>query len=322
MLTTDIKQIQQEFDMAEVDKRFAYKNINGYLVSLFAEDERRVLIINALIPEENEEEALEKIGDKIEEINKENGSRLTGYVYKDGEFEFSFTTDKDVYYFMGGFIQELTRYFKEEKIRGITHCCYCHKPLAKGDRVLIEYNSAIKNVHHECEDKIREESEGKFQDRNIPKATKEKGRVGAITACITTALLWSVFYALDLPFRLVSLVGLAVGFAAKKLYDLRGGYPGFYKIRTISITNMCSILLGTALGTITKYSRMASYGQIEKLGFFGYLAKTPGEIAANYQTLLIAYVLSLVICYDVFLSKGSVEVYDEPVPLFRHHRIY
>ena len=322
MLTTDIKQLQQEFDMAEIDKRFVYKNINGYIVSIFAEDDRGVLVIDAYVHEEDQDEILEKIDDKIWEINRENGSKLTDYRYDNGEFEFSFVVEKGLYYYMGGFIQEITSYFKEAKLPGITHCCYCHKPLAKGDRVLIEYNASIKNVHFECEEKIREESKGKFQDRNIPRNTDKKGRVGVITAVVAAGLVWSLIYSFNLPFRLTSLVGLGIGYACKKLYDLRGGSPGLYKIRTVCLGNLCSILFGTCLGTVTKYSRAASLGQSEKLKFFGYIAKVPGEISQNYLTLLIGFVLSLAICYDMFLSKGSVEAFADPVPLFRHHRTY
>lgn len=322
MLTTDIKQLQQEYDMAEVDKRFVYKNINGYVVSLFAEDDRLVAVINADIQGDEEDELLEKIGDKIQDINRENGNRLTGYRYENGEFEFSFSVEKGAYYYMGGFIQEFTSYLKEEKVHGITYCWYCHKPLVKGDRVIIEYNASVKTVHHECEDIIREESQGRFQDRNIPRNTRKNGRIGAITACVCTALLWSLFYSFSLPYRLVAVLGLGIGYATKRLYDLRGGIAGGYKIITVSIANACSILLGTCLGTVTKLSRAASLGLGEKMKFFGYLSKAPAEIIENYPTLLIAFGLSLVMCYDVFLTKGSVEPYAEPVPLFRHRRTY
>lgn len=322
MISSDVKQVEQEFEMADVDRRFVYKNVCGYLVSLFAEDERRVLVVNAYLPEDNGEKVLEEINKIIDRINFENGQRLIGYKYENGEFEFSFKPSNDAYYHVGGFLQEFTSELKEMGVHGVTHCWHCHKPLQKGDRMLIEYNASAKNVHSECEDEIREESAGKVQDRNLLMRTRKKGRIGAVTAAFAGMLFWSVVYALDLPFHLGALVGLAVGYAVKKLYDMRGGIGGGYKIATVTVTNAVAILLGTVLGFITKYSRAANKGLVEKIKFIKMFPLVPGDMYENRLTLLIGFVLSLVICYDVFLSGGKIQEEDEAIPLFRHLRSY
>ena len=93
MITTDIKQLAKNFDMADLDKRFFYKRINGYIVNAYAEEKKRVVIINAYFQDDSFNEKSAGLDKAVKDADSEG--KVTSYYYADGElvFEFGFKPD-------------------------------------------------------------------------------------------------------------------------------------------------------------------------------------------------------------------------------------
>lgn len=321
MITADISQLKANYDMGTQDKRYVYKRINGFIVSAFAEEERRVLIINAYFPPEEYEAKKDEIDAVIGELD--NLRRLTGYKYDErGEFEFSFKPSKDSYYFMSTLINGFTDRLKELGALGADHCWMCHEPVEHGNRHFVDYNSSAKAMHKECAQKLLKASKGKEPDRNLNPPNKKNGRVGAITGAVIGAMMWVIPYGISFPYHLEALVGIIIGLLVKKLYDLRSGCAGIYKILTVPAANLGSILLGSVFGSIVRYQRAVAAGTAVKIGFIRMLGRSPIDIYENRITVLLGFALSLLICIDVLFSGGKVHLEEEKYPLCRHIRSY
>lgn len=321
MITVDIKQLATDFDMGDMDKRYVYKRVNGFIVSAFAEEKRRVLIINAYFTPEEYEEKKDEIDELINELN--GPRRLIGYKYDErGEFEFSFLPSRDAYYYMSGLMNAFTGKLKELGALGADHCYICHEPLEHGNRHFVEYNSSAKAMHKECAQKLLKASKGLEPDRNINPPNRKNGRVGAICGAVLGAMMWSILYWMGIPYHLNALMGLVIGFAVKKLYDLRGGCEGWFKVFTVAIANLCAIVAGSMFGAVTKYLKLVAAGEAPKIGLIRMIGRAPMDLWENRITLLIGFGLSLAICIDVIVTKGKVKLEEEKYPLCRHIRSY
>ncbi len=318
MLTSDIRQLAKDFDMVAYEKDFVYKNINGYVVSAFSTEKERRLLINAVITDSEYEDIREELAAAIKEFDTNN--KIISYSYKQNEFEFIFGFKADIYYYMGNFMQAFTKKLAEKKIKGVDYCSVCGEPLTKDDRYIMDYNSSAKCVHLECEKKLIEENKEKAQDRNLITPSVGKGVFAIIACAITSSFVWGMLEGFNLfPF----IAGGVIGYLMKKFYDISAGKPGFAKISLVTLGNALGIFLGYVEGFTTRYVLGVRKGIFEKASFGQILSKVPASIAEHKLSLLIGFLFSIIICYDVFIYGGNKSTYvEEFKPIAKNIRKY
>lgn len=314
MITTDIKQLAKNFDMADLDKRFFYKRINGYIVNAYAEEKKRVLIINAYFNENDFKQKAPEIDTAVKKADPEG--KVLSYAYKDGEFIFEFGFKSDIYFYMGKVIKEITAYLKENGALGADFCWWCHKPLVKGDRQLIELDSTVKTVHRECQQELLDKFKSNAPERNLIYPSVGKGITISFISAFLASFMWAVLYSANfVPF----IAGAAVGFTVKKMYDYGGGSEGAAKMIIVPIANAFGILLGCFMGIIPEYVRLIKSGGDISGGILHMYAVS---VADNRLQIAIGFALSLIFCYDVFLKKGMTELEPDGREFIRHIRSY
>ncbi len=313
MITTDIKQLAKNFDMADLDKRFFYKRINGYIVNAYAEEKKRVLIINAYFSEEDFKEKAAGLDKAVKAADAEG--KIISYHYADGELVFEFGFKPDIYFYMGKAIKEITAYLKESGALGADYCWVCRKPLIKGDRQLIEWDSTVKTVHRECMHELTAKFKNNEPKRNMIYPSLSKGITVSVISAILAAFMWAVLYSAGfMPF----LAGAAIGYTVKKMYDYGGGSEGASKMVVVPLANVLSILLGCFMGIVPGYIGLVKSGAAVSGLYAAYL----NSLSDNRLQIMLGLALSFVFCIDVFIKKGKSELEPEGREFIRHIRSY
>lgn len=320
MITADLKQLSKDYEMGDIDKRFYYKRFNGFLISAYAEEKKRVLIINAYFTPEEYEENKSSIDKIITETDKDN--RLIDYSYNNGEFVFEFKPKTDSYFHMSNMIKAITPELKKLNALGADYCHLCHKPLIKGDRQLIELDSSVKSVHHDCEDELKVLYKDASPLRNQIHPSVAHGITISVISAIIASFMWAVLSSVDFIPYISSAAGLAIGYTVKKMYDYGGGKEGIAKILTVPCANALSIFLGSILAFFPDYLSLVRKGEAVKVGFSKLCSMAVSNLANNKTTMLIGFALSIIICFDIFVKKGKIEAEIQAKEYIRHIRSY
>lgn len=313
MITTDIKQLAKNFDMADLDKRFFYKRINGYIVNAYAEEKKRVVIINAYFQDDSFNEKSAGLDKAVKDADSEG--KVTSYYYADGELVFEFGFKPDIYFYMGKIIKEITLYLKENEVLGADYCWVCHKPLVKGDRQLVEWDSTVKTVHRECMHELTKNFKSTEPKRNLIYPSLGKGVTVSVISAILAAFMWAVLYSANFaPF----IAGAAIGYTVKKMYDYGGGLEGAAKISVVPIANALSILLGCFMGIVPGYIGLVKSGAAT-LGIWSIYVSS---LSDNRLQIALGFILSLAFCLDIFIKKGRSEFEQDKREFVRYIRSY
>jgi len=140
------------------------------------------------------------------------------------------------------------RLMRELGIPGSEVCWYCNQ---SGGTEKVQVNEAVVYMHNGCIESFCQKIGQAAQEFHSEKKNYGRGFVGALLGAIIGAIPWVIVYLLG---YVVAALGILIGFAAQKGYEIMGGKPGKGKAWIVLILVIVVVVVAHFIGdTIELY---------------------------------------------------------------------
>jgi len=174
----------------------------------------------------------------IEANRKE--SRIKGYAIHPSHIDIRLEDVAGTIKHLPDFLDKVVNMLQEAEVPGNTVCWYCHNPFTEVPSK-IQLNDAVIPMHSACVERCKDDVQHASQEFNKEQKNYIQGFFGALLGGLVGTIPWIIVYLLG---YFVGYLGLLIGFAAKKGYELLGGRPGKATHWIVLIVVIFSVIAG------------------------------------------------------------------------------
>lgn len=175
----------------------------------------------------------------IETNRKEN--RIKGYAIHPSHIDIKLENVTGTNKHLEEFLDKAVKMLEEAGIPGNTVCWYCRNQFMEERPNKVQLDEAIIPMHSACVERFRDDVDYASREFNKEQKNYIQGFFGALIGGLVGTIPWIIVYLLG---YFVGYLGLIIGFAAKKGYEILGGRPGKAKPWIVVIIVIFSVLVG------------------------------------------------------------------------------
>ena len=239
MASKALKEFAASFGFEEKNDRF-FGDYQGYSITITEGTARRTLIVGMTLP--NQDSRLNHIVGFIQ--NNKSEYKIIEYSIHPSYVSISLQDAKDINERITTLMNNTISMLKELGVPGSQICWFCQNMISGGAQKL-QINEAVIPMHSGCVESFArniEEAKATFRKE---KKNYGRGFVGALLGSFIGVIPWIVLYTFG---WFSGLLGLLIGFAAKKGYELMGGKPGKAKAWIVVILVILAVFVGQIAG--------------------------------------------------------------------------
>lgn len=226
-----------------VKNGIAYGVYGGYMISLNEGSGYKALSVAVSFNDENSYSAL---GAYLSDANTKKYYRITNHQLNNNSFTVLFFDKKGTMDKIAEFTDALCSKLTELGGLGADYCSSCKMPLDSASAVKASMNNTVYLLHEACFAKDNENFTIAKETVAL-KGSVPKGIVGALLGAALGAIPWAIAYYYG---WFVALLGLVIGLAAKKGYELLGGKESRAKGVVLIIATIFGVFLGESMALI------------------------------------------------------------------------
>lgn len=300
MIGSTFKKYAEENGL-KVGSGVAYGDLRGYAVTLSEGSGWKMIVISTKFPEFAEKEAMQA---ELNGINLQKQYRVNQLSFMDDGIVINFLDNPGTMGKLKEFVDFFFPLLDKHGATGVNVCPECGMEFM-GDGVWKLVNGVAMHLHEGCAAKLQHEAD---TDEAIRKESDNggygKGAVGALLGAIVGAIPWAIVQYFG---YITAIIGLLIGWLAKKGYELLHGKNGKGKIAIIVVAAIIGVVIGNfgadvvyligaigdgTLGGIT-------YGDIP--AFIAYMLQTDSEYAAGMlKNIGLGLIFALLGMIDIF----------------------
>lgn len=240
MLGKGLRGLAAEHAM-KVDRGIAYGNIGGYTMTLSEGMGTKTLGVSARFPDQNAKNAfVANFADK----QFKTKYRITDASQSNIALSVVFHDNTGSAKRVREFVDLLSNKLKELGAEGADHCALCHQ-YAPGGNSVVKINDVVHNVHPGCAATAEREAEETKAVQSVQQNFLGRGTLGAIVGSLLGTIPWIIAFYFG---WFVGWLGLLIGAAARKGYELAGGKPCKAKLWIILVTTLLCVIVGNFIG--------------------------------------------------------------------------
>jgi hypothetical protein len=174
------------------------------------------------------------------ETNRKD-SRIKGYTIHASHFKMTLDDTVGTLKRLSELLDKTVKMLSEAEIPGSKVCWYCRTEFTsqRPDKVQIE--DAVIPMHNSCIESYSSSVKQATEEFHSKPKNYMRGLIGALLGGIIGVIPWVIVYLLG---YFVGFLGLVIGIAAKKGYEILGGRPGKAKPWIVLAVVVFSVLLG------------------------------------------------------------------------------
>lgn len=254
MLGKGLRELAAEHTM-KVDRGIAYGNIGGYIMTLSEEMGTKTLGVSARFPDQNAKNAFQAdfADQKFRAAYRIASVSLSGIA-----LSVVFHDNPGTMKRIRAFVDWLSNKLKELGAEGVDHCALCHQYAVSGNS-FVKINDVVHNVHPGCAATAEREAEETKAIQSVQKNYLGRGTLGAIIGGLLGAIPWIIAFYFG---WFVGWLGLLIGAAARKGYELAGGRPCKAKLWIILATTLLCVIVGNFIGYGVAWVALIATGEL------------------------------------------------------------
>lgn len=242
MVGSAIKKYANEKNLT-VNNGMAYGVYHGFMIALNEGNGWKALTVAVSFNDENSYLAL---GTFLSDANIRKNYRITNCEQKNNSCTVMFFDKRGTMGKIAEFTDILCSKLTELGGLGADYCSSCKMPLDSASAVKASMNNTVYLLHEGCFNKDNENFT-MAKETVALKGSVAKGIVGAILGAAIGAIPWAIAYYYG---WFVALLGLVIGLAAKKGYELLGGKESRAKGVVLIIATILGVFLGESMAII------------------------------------------------------------------------
>ncbi len=215
MAGKNLKDLAASLGFENKNNRF-FGDYQGYSITLSDSNEQKNLMIGIALP--GDDPRTNQIVEFIEKNKKEYG--IVEYSIHPSHVSISVQNIKAFDETLTRLMNDAIRLIRELGIPGSEVCWYCN---LTGGTEKVQVNEAVVSMHNGCIESFSQKIEQASQEFHSEKKNYGRGFIGALIGGIVGAIPWLIVYLVG---YVVAILGVLIGFASQKGYELMGGKPG------------------------------------------------------------------------------------------------
>lgn len=249
MVGSALKKYANEKNLT-VNNGMAYGVYRGFMIALNEGSGWKALSVAVSFNDENAHLAL---GAFLSDANIKKNYRITNYEQKNNSFTVMFLDKRGTMDKISEFADVLCSKLTELGGLGADYCSSCKMPLDSVSAVKASMNNTVYLLHEGCFAKDNENFTIAKETVAL-KGSVPRGIAGAILGAAIGAIPWAIAYYYG---WFVALLGLVIGLAAKKGYELLGGKESRAKGVVLIVATVFGVFLGESMAII--YAMYSAY---------------------------------------------------------------
>lgn len=308
MASKNLKEFAASLSFENKNNRY-FGDYQGYSITLAEGGGRKTLIIGMTLP--RDDSRLNQMVGFVENNKKEK--KIVEYSIHPSHLSIAIQDGKGVIERLTALMNDGIRMLQEMGIPGSSVCWYCQSELPAGTEK-IQVNEAVIPMHSGCIESFSRNVEQAADEFHKEQKNYGRGFVGALIGGILGVIPWVIVYLLG---YFVGILGILIGFATKKGYELMGGKPGRAKAWIVLLVVIVCVLLGQFIGDyIELYNALVDEGfeniTLSDLNdWYSILMEDSEILFSTIKNILIGVAFAFAGIYDIFRDlrkegKGNI----------------
>ncbi len=247
MASKNLKEFAASLGFENKNNRF-FGDYRGYCITLSESSGRKNLIIGMSLP--RDDSRLNQIVEFIENNKKE--SRIVEYSIHPSHVSIAIQDVKGVIERLTKLMDDGIKLLMEKGIPGNSICWYCNAQITSGAEK-VQVNEAVVPMHSGCVESFSQHVEQAAEEFHKEQKNYGRGFIGALIGGIVGAIPWVVVYLLG---YLYAVLGILIGFASKKGYEIFGGKPGKAKAWMVLFVVIVVVFVGQFIGDVVELNKL------------------------------------------------------------------
>ncbi len=302
MFEKRVKQLCEAHNF-RMEKKFAYGEVNGYLITISEKMGLVSFYINCVFDNED----LEPKVKQIQQFMKQSTKLYPKPTYRFDRFgvEANFYDNYKFVKSAENFFTEVTGFLKSIGVDGVERCCLCGEPMQNRTPKRINRNGHVLNCDGSCADAA---VRGLAENSEVEKVTSRhycRGTVGAILGTLIGIIPWIIVYMWG---YFVGWLGALIAVCARKGYELLGGRAGRVKALIVIVVTLLAVVLAQFISICFELRSEAINQEIalslsELIGISFQLIKEDEEVQRYFiGNLFMGFLFALLGLWDVIRS--------------------
>lgn len=300
MIGSTFKKFAEENGM-KVSNGVAYGNLRGYAATLSEGSGWKMIVLSTKFPEFAGKDAMQA---ELNGLNLQKEYRVNQLNFMDDGIVINFLDNPGTMGKIKEFIDFFFPLLEQHGATGADICTECGMELVDaGKWVLV--NGVAMHVHEGCAQSIRHQGELEdAQRKENDNGTYGKGFLGAFLGALVGAIPWAVVQYFG---YIASILGLLIGWLAKKGYELLHGKNGKGKLAIILICSILGVIIGNLGADVISLISGINDGTLEGLtygdipAFMAYLFATNTDyLIETIKNVLLGLLFAALGMIDVF----------------------
>lgn len=299
MIGSNFKKFAEENGL-KVSNGVAYGDFRGYAVTLSEGSGWKMIVISTKFPEFAQKGEMQA---EFNGIDLQKQYRVNKLEFLDDGIVIGFTDNPGTMGKLKEFVDFFFPLLDKHGATGVNVCPECGMELDYDGKWKL-VNGVAMHLHDGCAAKLQHEADTEEAVKQENEGSYGKGTIGALLGAIIGAIPWAIVQYFG---YITAIIGLLIGWLAKKGYDLFHGKNGKGKIVILIISAIIGVIIGNFGSDVIYLIGAVRDGSIAGMGygdipaFIAYVFSTDSEYAASVvKNVILGIVFAMLGMIDIF----------------------